>query len=96
MLRQRHGDGKISGIADSDGFTEYEGTFLFRQKDVDGACLLETAEAAGKKSTTVFFSGYMCILPDNEGKLYGFLRELLLKKPSSDRQVFHNTPEIKP
>ncbi|GEM_PF-3556288 len=74
---------------------EYEGKFLFRQKDIDGACM-EVTEASDKKSTTVFFDGYMCSMPDNEGKLYQFLREIFLSKTSSERPVFHNTPEIKP
>ncbi|MFZ2655709.1 MAG: hypothetical protein WAX69_12330 [Victivallales bacterium] len=82
-------------MTDSGRFTEYDGTFLFRQKDIDGA-YLETAEATGKKSTTVFFGGYMCTLPDNEGKIYSFLRELLIDKPSVGRTDLRNNIEIKP
>ena len=95
MLRQNHGDGKISGVTDSGRFTEYDETFIFRQRDIDGV-YLEPSGKSGTRSTTVFFEGHTCSIPDNDGKLYKFLRELLINRTSMEKLSFHNNPEIKP
>lgn len=94
MLRHQ-GDGKITGIMDSDKFIEYDENFIFRSRDIDGV-YLEKSEKNENRTSTVFFKGQMCAIPDNEGKLYKFLREILINKSHPDRTGFHNSPEIKP
>ena len=93
MLRQQ-GDGRISGILDSDRFAEFDETFIYRPSDIDGV-YLETSGESGR-STTVFFGSHTCSIPDNDGKLYKLLRELLINKTPPDRTGFQNSPEIKP
>ncbi len=94
MLRQQ-GDGRITGLTDSGKFTEYGETFIFRPKDIDGI-YLEPSGQSGDRAITVFFGGYMCSIPDNDGNLYKFLRGLLIDRSSTEKLNFHNNPEIKP
>ena len=96
MLRQ-HGDGKISGVTDSGRFAEFENSFIFRSRDIDGVYLnVSNRDEDKTKSTTVFFKGHMCAIPDNEEKLYKFLRDILIDKVPAGRECFRNNPEIKP
>ena len=80
---------------DSDRFTEYDGTFIFKPGDVDGV-YLETSGESGTRATTVFFGTHTCTIPDNDGKLYKLLKELLINKTPGDRISFQNNLDIKP